>query len=319
MKPGDRILVPAYICSAVLDPFEKLGIKVLFYPIDEAFAPDAKAIRELLVQKPRAILVVHYFGFPTHAQTVVQECRDRGLWVIEDCAHTLPSQAAASFGDLTIYSLPKLLPLPDGGLAIVNNRAIAWPEPPLTANKRLTRVNSLWQIANTTEVLVGMSLRTRLRGSRRTTNAITHFRESPANGEPHSYNCFRMSGLAEWINKKIDVVSVIKRRKENYEWLLEATKSIKGVRPAFGNLAPSAAPLGFPIIVDNREMVRSKLISGGVDPRPIWSSLPPQVPDNGFDVARHIAAHNLVLPVHQDLTPRALAHVVSTLDRALSK
>jgi perosamine synthetase len=321
--PGEAILVPAYICSAVLEPLEKLGIKVVFYPIDENFDPDTKAIRELLLlQRPRAILIVHYFGFLPDVQAVVQECRDQGVWIIEDCAQTLPSQDISvntSFGDLTIYSLPKLLPLPDGALAVVHNRALPWLDPPNTANKRLTRINSLWQIANTAEVLLGASLRTRLRDNRRTATALTHFRESPANnGESHSYNCFRMSGIARWLNKKIDLASVVTRRKANYEWLLAATKSIKGVRPAFGNLLPHAAPLGFPIIIDDREKVRSRLISSGVDPRPIWSALPPQVPVDGFPVARHIAAHNVVLPVHQDLSARVLTHIVSSLERALA-
>jgi perosamine synthetase len=320
ISPGDSVLIPAYICPAVLDPFEKLGVRVLFYPIDECFAPDQNAIRELLSEKPRAILIVHYFGFSPEAQTVVQECRDQGIWVIEDCAHTLPSQNSSAFGDLTIYSLPKLLPVPDGALAVVHNRALSWPDPPLKANKRLTRIQSLWQIANTSEVLVGASVRTRLRDNRRTASAITQFRE-PApvgNGELHSYNRFGMSGVARWIKKKIDLASVTRRRRENYEWLLEATKSIKGLRAAFANLSPSSAPLGFPILVDDREAVRAKLISGGIDPRPIWSALPPQVPASGFEVARHIAAHNIVLPVHQDLTPKSLAHMVSVLDRALT-
>jgi hypothetical protein len=63
MKPGDSVLVPGYICSSVIDPFEKMGIKVIFYPVDQTLAPDAKAVRELLLQKPKAILIVHYFGF----------------------------------------------------------------------------------------------------------------------------------------------------------------------------------------------------------------------------------------------------------------
>ena len=322
MKPGDSILLPAYICPAVLDPFEKLGIKILFYPIDESFEPDLKAIREQFLQKPRAILIVHYFGFAPAVQTVIQECRENGLWIIEDCAHTLPSSDKSVdtfFGDLTIYSLPKLLPLPDGALAVINNGGLVWPEPPKRTNKRLTRINSLWQIANTTEVLTGASLRTRLRDNRRTSAMITDLRESPAaNVGSHSYSRFQMSRTSHWINRKIDLASVIVSRKENYKQLLAATKSINGVRAAFGDLKPTAAPLGFPIIVSNREAVRSKLISAGVDPRPIWSALPSQVPTDGFAIARHIATHNVVLPVHQDLTPEALAHITSALNRAVA-
>ena len=320
MKPGDSVLVPAYICSAVLDPFQKLGIKVLFYPIDQTFAPDAKAIRELLLEKPRAILIVHYFGFPAQAEAVIQECREHGLWIIEDCAHTLPDKTNESrLGDFTIYSLPKLLPVPDGAVVVVNNPALVWPEAPTKVNRRLMLVNSVWQAANTVEVLIGTSLRTRLRDSRTTTRMITDLREpSTSNGELRSYHRFQMSPVTHWIHRRIDLASVAKRRQKNYRWLAAAVKSINGARPVFGDLDPTSAPLGFPIIVDHREAVRLNLIAAGVDPRPIWSGLPAQVPSDGFRDARYIAGHNIVLPVHQDLTPRALTYMVSALDRAIT-
>ena len=322
MKPGDSVLVPAYICPAVIDPFQKLGIQVLFYPVDQTLAPDARAIRELLLKKPRAILIVHYFGFPAQAEAVIQECREHGLWIIEDCAHTLPLPSKGiigNLGDVTMYSLPKLLPVPDGAVVVVNNDRLPWPQAPTEANRRLVLVNLVWQAANTLEVLMGMSLRTRLRESRTSTNMITALRQPSArNGEPRSYHRFRMSPVSQAIHRRFDLGSIAKRRQQNYGWLAAAIKSIKGATPIYGDLEPPCAPLGFPILVDRREAVRSKLMASGVDPRPIWSALPAQVPVEGFADARYVAAHNIVLPVHQDLTPRALAHIVSALDRAIA-
>ena len=322
MKAGDSVLVPAYICPAVIDPFQKLGIQILFYPVDQALAPDASAIRELLLKKPRAILIVHYFGFAARAEAVIQECRDHGLWIIEDCAHTLPLPSKGikgDLGDVTMYSLPKLLPVPDGAVVVVNNDRLPWPQAPAEANRRLVLVNLVWQAANTLETLMGVSLRTRLRESRTSTNMITALRQpSAGNGESRSYHRFRMSPVSQAIHRRIDLGSIAKRRQQNYRWLAAAVKSIKGATPIFGDLDSPSAPLGFPILVDHREAVRSKLMAAGVDPRPIWSALPAQVPIEGFADARYVAAHNIVLPVHQDLTPRALVHIVSALDRALA-
>jgi dTDP-4-amino-4,6-dideoxygalactose transaminase len=123
--------------------------------------------------------------------------------------------------------------------------------------------------------------------------------------------------VAHWINGEIDLASVTRQRRENYRRLAVALKSVKGAKPIFGEREPPGAPLGFPILVDNREAVRLKLIAAGVDPRPIWSALPTQVPVDGFADARTVAAHNIVLPVHQDLTPAKLAYVVSALDQAI--
>jgi len=328
MKPGDAVLVPAYICSSAIDPLHKLGIRVVFYPVDRALAPDAKAIRELLREKPCAILIVHYFGFSAGAEDLIQECRESGLWIIEDCAHTLPLGDGAGIGrlgDMTIYSLSKLLPVPDGAVVVVNNPDLVWPEPPRTVNRRLVLVNLLWQAANTLEVRSGLSLRTRLRDKRTAARMITGLREasssrelSASNGSLGPYHRFQMSTLAHRIHGRIDLASVARRRQENYQWLKAALKSIKGAKPVFDDLDPAGAPLGFPVTVDHREAVRLKLIVAGVDPRPIWSGLPSQVPIDGFEDARYIAAHNIVLPVHQDLTRKELAHVVAALDRAIA-
>jgi dTDP-4-amino-4,6-dideoxygalactose transaminase len=327
MQPGDSVLVPGYICSAVLEPFQKMGIKVLFYPVDETLAPNAPAIRELLLQKPQAILIVHYFGFPARAEAVIQECRENGLWIIEDCAHTLPMQDKTVIGrqgDLTIYSLAKLLPVPDGAIVVVNNPKLVWFESPTRMNRRLVLVNLMWQAANTLEVKLGTSLRTRLRDKQSASRMITAMREPstpvkpPAsNGSAPAYHRFKMSSVAHCINGEIDLAFVTRQRRENYRRLAVAIKSVKGAQPVFGDREPPGAPLGFPILVDNREAVRLKLIAAGIDPRPIWSALPAQVPVDGFADARAVAAHNIVLPVHQDLTPAKLAYVVSALDRAI--
>ena len=127
-----------------------------------------------------------------------------------------------------------------------------------------------------------------------------------------------MSALAHRIHGRIDLASVARQRQENYQWLKAALKSVEGAEPVFDDQDPAGAPLGFPITVADREAVRLKLIADGVDPRPIWSGLPAQVPSDGFADARYVAAHNIVLPVHQDLTRRELAHIVSALDRAIA-
>jgi len=325
---GDSILLPAYICSSVLDPFLKLGIRILFYPIDRTLSPNVEAVRELLSQKPRAIFLVHYFGFPAGTGDLIQECRENGLWIVEDCAHTLPvpdGSGIGSAGDLTIYSLSKLLPVPDGALVVVNNPKLEWPETPTAVNKRLVFINMLWQAANSVEVSSGFSFRTRLRDKRAATRMITGLRESssgskpaPVNGSRSRYQRFQMSPLANRIRSRIDLASVARQRRENYQVLKSAMKSVRGATPVFGDLDPAGAPLGFPILVDDREAVRLKLIAAGVDPRPVWSGLPREVPSAGFEDARYIAAHNIVLPVHQNLTPKTLSYIVSALERAIA-
>jgi hypothetical protein len=72
-----------------------------------------------LTRRTKMALVIHEFGFPCDS-SIVGECHARGITVIEDCAYGLGSRtegaAVGCFGDYAIYSLPKSLPIPFGGV-----------------------------------------------------------------------------------------------------------------------------------------------------------------------------------------------------------
>ena len=105
MKCGQTILVPDYICEVVLHPLEDLGIRVVFYSVNDSFAPDWEVIENLQDSVSiDAFLLVHYFGQPQDIDRVKEFCNQHGLWLIEDNAHghggTFNGQPLGSFGEL---------------------------------------------------------------------------------------------------------------------------------------------------------------------------------------------------------------------------
>ena len=53
------MLVPDYICEVVLHPLQDLGIRVVFYPVNDNFAPDWEIIKKIQINKPaQAFLLV---------------------------------------------------------------------------------------------------------------------------------------------------------------------------------------------------------------------------------------------------------------------
>jgi len=77
----------------------------------------------VLTDRTRAIVTIHEYGYP-HPQlrALSAAARDRGIPLIEDCAHsvdsTLDGAPLGSFGDFAIFSLPKVMPVPGGGVLI---------------------------------------------------------------------------------------------------------------------------------------------------------------------------------------------------------
>jgi len=130
-SPGDQLLLPAYIGwspregSGVFDPIRELGLAPVFYRMDQELRVDLEDFkRKLSRHDVRFALVIHYFGFVDDSCDELFSClKNRNVVAIEDSAHALLTDMIESgcgrWGDASIYSLHKLLPVEKGGLLSV--------------------------------------------------------------------------------------------------------------------------------------------------------------------------------------------------------
>ena len=65
LQKDDEVLIPQFICDTVLYPFKDLKIKTNFYRIKKNLKPDWTDINKKYSNKTKAIIMIHYFGFPT--------------------------------------------------------------------------------------------------------------------------------------------------------------------------------------------------------------------------------------------------------------
>ena len=72
----------------------------------------------------KVILAVHYFGFSSKIQSLVELCNAHEVKVIEDCSHSfltsIGGEPVGSFGHVAIFSMRKTLPVYDGGALRIN-------------------------------------------------------------------------------------------------------------------------------------------------------------------------------------------------------
>ena len=85
-----------------------------------------------MTTRTRALYIIHPFGWPQQLTEIDAWRRARALLLVEDCALSLFSRLAdgspiGTKGDASVFSLPKSLPMPDGG-AISWTTAWAGPE-----------------------------------------------------------------------------------------------------------------------------------------------------------------------------------------------
>ena len=124
IEKGQKVLLPAYLCQAAIQSIDYFGAQIEFYAIRRNCVADWSDIESKVRSNVRAIMAVHYFGIPCEIEKFQAICSRHGLFLVEDCAHVLegiPNQyRLGEWGDFSIFSPRKYLPVFDGGRLLVN-------------------------------------------------------------------------------------------------------------------------------------------------------------------------------------------------------
>ncbi|MBC3765774.1 DegT/DnrJ/EryC1/StrS family aminotransferase [Neptunicella marina] len=124
LKYNDRknvILIPAYHCPALVEPFIWLNYEIRFYPLNPDLSVDIEQFNALAQDDVTHCIVVRFFGFSQNIEALKSSAKTHNLLVIEDCAHALfdillPQSETPADSDAQIASINKLLPSIDGGV-----------------------------------------------------------------------------------------------------------------------------------------------------------------------------------------------------------
>jgi dTDP-4-amino-4,6-dideoxygalactose transaminase len=131
--PGDEVIVPAltFVASAnaVLYTNADVRFAEITGPSDLNVSPED--IERQITDRTKAILVVHYGGYPCRMEEIVRLAQRHGLAVIEDAAHapgaSLEGRAMGTWGDVGCFSFfsNKNLATGEGGMVITQRDDIA--------------------------------------------------------------------------------------------------------------------------------------------------------------------------------------------------
>lgn len=77
------------------------------------------------------VIVNHYGGVPCEIAKIAEFCKQKGMWLIEDCAcapaSTYNGQAVGTFGDIGVWSFDamKIISTGDGGMMYIRDKGLA--------------------------------------------------------------------------------------------------------------------------------------------------------------------------------------------------
>jgi len=128
---GDEIICQSLTYWASALPAFSLGATIVFAEVDpETLTLDPADIEHRITDRTKAIVVVHYCGYPTDMDPIMEIAERHGVKVIEDVSHAhgglYKGRLVGTIGHVGAMSVMsgKALPVGEGGVLISNDREI---------------------------------------------------------------------------------------------------------------------------------------------------------------------------------------------------
>lgn len=243
-KAGDKILIPNYICDALLQPIRQLSLVPVYFPVNDLLEPCWDEL-DILVKANscRAIVMVHYFGQPQNIEAYKIFCKTNELLLLEDNAHgfggAVSGKLLGTFGDLGISSPRKILNTLSGGILYISG--VVHEPPPLPTyqvgylHKFLK--SSFYRYPNLKTIAL------------RLTRGLPNFNDPNIFIESYVSDQIADTSSARSISKAFEYFGVEKcaqERRKKWDTWSDICRYI-GLKPIFSKVHPNSAPWAFPV------------------------------------------------------------------------
>jgi len=301
VKKGDEVIVPSYTFIASVNVISYVGATPVFADIEslDDFTISIVDIKKKLTKRTKAIIVVHYAGFPCDMSAIMKIAKDHKLFVIEDAAHGPGSfykgRQIGAIGDVGCFSFfaNKNMATGEGGMVVTNHKDVA---------ERLKYLRS---------------------------HGMTSFSWDRCQGHAHSYDVVALGYNYRFdeIRAALGIVQLSKlkentrKRKMLYDNYLKLLKGIKGVKIPFLTRQQKVSYHIFPILLESkvlRDRLQAYLVLNNIQ-----SSIhyPPahlmeiyRKPKKWvLPVTEAVAQRQLTLPLHSGLRLTDIERIVKVI------
>ena len=300
---GDEVIVPSLTFAATANAVAYCGATPVFADVKSVddWTIDPDAIEALITENTKAIIVMHYGGFPCDMDRILEIVHKHSLLLIEDACHglggSINGQAMGTIGDIGCFSFysNKVMTTGEGGMLVTNSAP---------TRERLVRLRSHGMTAGAYDRMKG---------------AMGYDIEEI--GYNYRLDDIRAAvGIAQLDRLK---ASVIKRR-NLVSLYMDNLAKVEGVSVPLHGSRGEPAHYIFPILLDrgiNREEVRNRMLMSGVQtsmhypPAHLFSHY--RKSSQKLPVTEDIAERLITLPLFPKLTETQVKTVCLKLDQAI--
>jgi len=152
LKPGDKVITSPITFLASANCVLYCGGKPVFADIKkESYNINPDEVKRVIISKTRAVIPVHFAGFPCDMEKIKKIADNHGLIVIEDACHALSAEwedsdgrwhkvGSCSHSDMTVFSFHPVKHITTGeGGAILTNKSELYEKLLLLRNHGITK------------------------------------------------------------------------------------------------------------------------------------------------------------------------------------
>ncbi|MDQ3403024.1 MAG: DegT/DnrJ/EryC1/StrS family aminotransferase [Actinomycetota bacterium] len=128
LADGDEVVLPSVNFIAAANAVIACGAKPVFCDVDpRTFNPSLDEIKSRITPRTKAVIILHYGGYPGDVVNIAAYCAEAGITLLEDtacaAASSVDGKACGSFGDMAIWSFDamKVMVTGDGGMLFIRD------------------------------------------------------------------------------------------------------------------------------------------------------------------------------------------------------
>lgn len=124
VKNGDEVIIPAQTFVADINVVLMVGATPILADCESYndWNVSAKTIEKVITARTKAVIIVHFAGYPCQMDEITALCKNKNIALIEDCAHApgakYKGKSCGTFGDYGCFSFftNKNISIGEGGM-----------------------------------------------------------------------------------------------------------------------------------------------------------------------------------------------------------
>jgi dTDP-4-amino-4,6-dideoxygalactose transaminase len=301
--PGDEVIVPSLTFVATANAVAATGATPVFADIksSEDWTLSPEDVAHKITPRTKAVVVMHYAGYPCDMKALSAICADAGIALIEDAAHgltgSLDGKHLGTIGQLGCYSFfsNKVMTTAEGGMLVTADGKLA---------ERARRIRSHGQTSTAIH---------RMRGALNYDVSETGYNYR-LDDIRAALGLAQMDRLETNYARRVELVA-------RYRRLLE---DVRGIRVPEHGKRGQAAHYIFPALIEtaDREETRRRLATAGVQTSHhypashLFSHY--RRADVALPVTEDVVNRTVTLPLYPTMTDLEMDTVVSRLNEILN-